>query len=115
MSKSVKKKPTIQTATSGKNRLLYVVSYDIAEDKRRNKIAKVLEGYGKRVQYSVFECRVSLQNMKKLYAQLCDLTQDMEEGSILFYPICGSCEKKVMLIGARDEEEKELQEAVIVV
>lgn len=98
-----------------KNHLLYIISYDIAEDKRRNKIAKVLEGYGKRVQYSVFECRISLQNMKILYAKLCDLTQDMAEGSILFYPICAGCEKKVMMIGERDPEENELQEPVIVV
>ena len=33
-----------------------VVAYDIAYNKRRNKIAKCLEGYGIRVNYSVFEC-----------------------------------------------------------
>ena len=34
---------------------MYVVSYDIGSDKLRNKVAKVLLGYGNRVQYSVFE------------------------------------------------------------
>ena len=33
---------------------LYVISYDIPDDKRRKKIADLLEGYGQRVQYSVF-------------------------------------------------------------
>lgn len=36
--------------------MLYLISYDIAVDKRRTKIAKLLEGFGQRVQYSVFEC-----------------------------------------------------------
>ena len=33
-----------------------LVSYDISDDKRRRKVCKILEGYGYRVQYSVFEC-----------------------------------------------------------
>jgi CRISPR-associated protein Cas2 len=33
-----------------------VVSYDISDDKRRRKVAQIMEGYGYRVQYSVFEC-----------------------------------------------------------
>ena len=37
---------------------MYVVSYDITSDRLRNKIAKTLEGYGTRIQYSVFECRL---------------------------------------------------------
>ncbi|MFW6359187.1 MAG: CRISPR-associated endonuclease Cas2, partial [Chroococcales cyanobacterium] len=36
--------------------LLYLVTYDIPCDKRRKKVADLLEGYGQRVQYSVFEC-----------------------------------------------------------
>ena len=32
----------------------YVIAYDIPNDRRRQKIADLLEGYGKRVQYSVF-------------------------------------------------------------
>lgn len=32
----------------------YLVAYDIVDDRRRTKIAKVLESYGDRIQYSVF-------------------------------------------------------------
>ena len=46
---------------------MYVISYDIAGDKLRNKIAKVLLGYGRRVQYSVFECRISQKRFEELY------------------------------------------------
>ncbi len=34
---------------------LYLISYDITADNRRNALAKLLEGFGSRVQYSVFE------------------------------------------------------------
>ena len=33
-----------------------VIAYDIVDDKHRTKISKLLEGYGERVNYSVFEC-----------------------------------------------------------
>ena len=38
---------------------MYVVSYDISSDRLRNKVARTLEGYGTRIQYSVFECKLS--------------------------------------------------------
>ncbi|MBC7317262.1 MAG: CRISPR-associated endonuclease Cas2, partial [Chloroflexi bacterium] len=36
-------------------RAFYVISYDIPNDRHRLRIAHLLEGYGERVQYSVFE------------------------------------------------------------
>jgi len=37
---------------------LWVVAYDSPNTKRRRKLAKLLEGYGERLQLSVFECRL---------------------------------------------------------
>jgi CRISPR-associated protein Cas2 len=37
----------------------YVVTYDISIDKRRTKLSDLLEGYGVRVNYSVFEVELS--------------------------------------------------------
>jgi CRISPR-associated protein Cas2 len=47
--------------------MLAIVVYDIADDRRRTKLATFLEGYGRRVQESVFECFVSLEEMAKLH------------------------------------------------
>lgn len=44
--------------------MLVLVIYDIPDDKRRNKLATFLEGYGRRVQKSAFECFLSLEEMK---------------------------------------------------
>ena len=49
---------------------MYVISYDIVSDRLRNKVAKVLLGYGKRVQYSVFECRISQEKFEELYRKM---------------------------------------------
>ena len=46
---------------------MYVISYDIVSDKLRNKVAKILLDYGKRVQYSVFECYISQKQFEELY------------------------------------------------
>lgn len=37
-------------------RRAYLVCYDIRDDKRLRKMAKVMRGFGDRVQYSVFRC-----------------------------------------------------------
>lgn len=39
--------------------MLTVFSYDVSEDKRRRKIARLLEDAATRVQYSVFETRMT--------------------------------------------------------
>ena len=80
---------------------MYLVSYDIVSDKRRRKIAGILENYGKRVQYSVFECDLDEKRYQKLYEEISKETADMkkEEGSVLFYYICGNCFPKKALIG----------------
>lgn len=47
--------------------MFVLVVYDIADDRRRLQVSNFLEGYGRRVQESVFECFISLGEMKKLH------------------------------------------------
>lgn len=85
---------------------MYVISYDIVKDKTRNKIAKELCNYGKRVQYSVFECKISDRQMNELYYKLTVLLQG-EEGSIRIYHLCANCLKRLAIIGTDDGKEDE--------
>jgi CRISPR-associated protein Cas2 len=39
----------------------YLVAYDIREDRRLRNVATCMEGYGERIQYSVFVCDLSDQ------------------------------------------------------
>ena len=49
----------------------FLVCYDIEDDRRRNRIARCLLGWGRRVQYSVFEVAcVTESDLKKMCEQL---------------------------------------------
>lgn len=75
-----------------------VVSYDIPDDKRRTKIMKTLEGYGRRVQYSVFECELRPADLTKLQQRLRDLIQP-EQDDVRFYTLCENCVRKITALG----------------
>lgn len=75
-----------------------VVAYDITDDKRRNRIAKVLEDYGDRVQYSVFECNIAQKHFLRMKDRL-EKIMNLDEDSIIFYHLCRSCEIEIERIG----------------
>ncbi len=64
--------------------MLYVIVYDVPHNKRRTKIATLLEGYGKRVQYSVFECYLESRKLTELKKRLKPYFKE-DEDSIRFY------------------------------
>lgn len=66
--------------------LLYIVVYDIPCDQRRKKISDILEGYGQRVQYSVFECLLHQSKYQELKKRLKKQVNSQED-SIRFYPL----------------------------
>lgn len=77
---------------------MYLISYDITDTKVRNKVAKELENYGRRVQYSVFECELSVRQYHILYQKLFGLMTNAE-GNIRLYMLCPSCTSKTVQIG----------------
>ena len=82
-----------------------VISYDIADDKRRTKLHKILKSYGQWMQYSVFECNLTETQYAKLRWRLSKLIKP-EQDSIRFYFLCACCQAKVERIGGetvRDE------------
>jgi CRISPR-associated protein Cas2 len=76
-----------------------VVTYDIADDRRRTKIHKVLKSYGQWMQFSVFECHdLTGAQYAKLRSRLNKLI-DGEMDSVRFYFLCACCREKVERIG----------------
>jgi CRISPR-associated protein Cas2 len=65
--------------------MLVLVVYDIPDDKRRLKLANFLEGYGRRVQKSVFECFLSLDEMKKLHLKIQKRVKPAEDNVRLYW------------------------------
>ena len=48
--------------------MFHVISYDIPDDQRRSRLAKVLKGFGTRVQYSVFEAHLTNAQFQQMKA-----------------------------------------------
>ncbi|MEX2381587.1 MAG: CRISPR-associated endonuclease Cas2 [Opitutales bacterium] len=64
-------------------RIRYLVSYDIANPKRLRQVAKTVEAYGTRLQYSVFECPLDGLRLEKLKAALWEIIHH-EADQVLF-------------------------------
>jgi CRISPR-associated protein Cas2 len=79
--------------------MLVLVVYDVPDDKRRNKLAIFLEGYGRRVQYSVFECFLSLAEMRKLHQQVAKRVNPKED-NVRFYWMTKDTLSQTLTIGS---------------
>jgi len=65
---------------------LYIVTYDIADQKRWRGVFKLMHGYGEWVQLSVFQCRMSRKRHAELIADL-DLLIHHKEDHIVIMDI----------------------------
>ncbi|SEN14874.1 CRISPR-associated endonuclease Cas2 [Lihuaxuella thermophila] len=74
-----------------------VVSYDIVDDRRRNKVFKLLKDYGQWIQYSVFEVDCDEKDWLMLEFRLAALLG--KEDSLCVYTLCRSCSRKVSYKG----------------
>ena len=73
-----------------------VVAYDIAETdgvgaSRLRRIAQICERYGQRVQFSVFEFRLSPERMARMLGEIQDVI-DRDRDSVLVYRFPGRLE-----------------------
>jgi CRISPR-associated protein Cas2 len=82
---------------------MVVVMYDIPDDKRRVKLSNFLEGYGRRIQWSVFECFISLDEMRQLHQKVKKLVKP-EEDDVRFYWISTEAALMVLTIGSEKSE-----------
>lgn len=79
----------------------HLVSYDVRDPKRLRRVAKKLEGYGVRLQYSVFRCRLDRESLEKLHWELNQIL--MEEDDLLVIPLCADCAGRVPLHSTGDQ------------
>lgn len=49
---------------------LYIVSYDIADDRRWRRVYRLMNGYGRWLQLSVFQCRLTSRRRQDMAAAL---------------------------------------------
>ena len=79
--------------------MFYLVTYDIADDQRRTKVAKILEDFGDRVQYSVFEMELErMDQVDEMQARLAKVI-DPELDGVRIYFLCQGCRTKISILG----------------
>jgi CRISPR-associated protein Cas2 len=62
---------------------LFLISYDIADDKRRARVASILSGYGSRLQFSVFVVLASDTQVARLRGALDDSIVHVDDQVLL--------------------------------
>ncbi|MCC6975937.1 MAG: CRISPR-associated endonuclease Cas2 [Anaerolineae bacterium] len=85
--------------------MLYIVAYDIPNDRRRTRLHKALCGFGEWTQFSLFECFLDATELVRLRARL-ESILDPNEDSVRIYPLCSICKGAVETIGGKPPEQK---------
>lgn len=79
---------------------LYVIAYDIRDQKRWRRVFKIMKGYGEWLQLSVFQCRLSQKRHAELIALLDGIIQhDVDHVVLLEVGPADRVEPKVTSLG----------------
>ena len=78
--------------------MITLITYDITDQKRLNKLRDFLKEFGLRTQKSVFECDIDDIALKKIRAY-CRDNLDISSDSVRIYKICNRCINKVKISG----------------
>jgi CRISPR-associated protein Cas2 len=66
-----------------------LICYDVRNPRRLYRVAKILEGYGERIQYSIFRCHLSEKEEGELRWKLGRVLAD--EDDLLVLSLCDAC------------------------
>ena len=86
--------------------MLTVFSYDVVEDKRRRKVAHLLEGSATRVQKSVFETRMTRDQAQALSQRVAGLLGNADSLRVYVIGADGEARSRVFGNGAPFESDE---------
>lgn len=78
---------------------MYVVAYDISDDRRRLRVFKTLKRYGTSVQESVFECHLTAAQFVQMRQQV-ELVIDPQTDQVRYYDLCEDCARRIQATAA---------------
>jgi CRISPR-associated protein Cas2 len=70
-----------------------LVCYDIRNPKRLYRVARILQGYGERVQYSIFRCHLTDRTEEQMRWKLAKVMAD--EDDLLVVGLCDACVERM--------------------
>jgi len=79
---------------------LYIVTYDISDQKRWRAVFKLMKGYGEWLQLSVFQCRLTRRRHAELLATLDEIIHhDQDHVLLLDIGLAEKVEPRVVSLG----------------
>ena len=79
---------------------LYVIAYDISNNKKRKKISDLLDMYGERINLSVYECMMTATQKENIIEQFNEIIDKNDIVKIYF--ICSTCYAKSIHLGNKE-------------
>jgi CRISPR-associated protein Cas2 len=79
----------------------YVVCYDIADDRRRDRVASALLDFGTRVQESVFVANLDRELAGRMAARVAKLV-DRNFDRVHIFEMCAACSAKTQVMGTAE-------------
>lgn len=93
-------------------KLTYIVTYDVRDDKRLKKVAMKMEGFGVRIQYSVFKCKLSDREMERMKWEVTSLMKI--EDDLLIIRLCCKCRSNIYHRGAGNSWDDKDEPCIII-
>lgn len=87
---------------SGKKMDYYLVTYDIKDSNRLQKVCKTMKNFGNHLQYSVFECYLNGINFVKMQDKLSKII-DEKEDRVIIIRLCPTCKSNILTMGNQQE------------
>ncbi len=78
--------------------MIYLVCYDICEPKRLTNVAKTLERFGIRIQYSFFQVDAPPSIINRMKEKVLEII-DKKEDRFFIYPLCNRCTRNAVTDG----------------
>jgi len=99
---------------SGRN--CYVVSYDIMDQKRLQKVHRTMKGFGEAVHYSVFRCDLTPKGRVELVAKLTELIKHDQDRIMIvdLGPSDGRATQRIEFLGVHATDPDSPRRAIIV-
>ena len=81
---------------------LYIVTYDIGDQKRWRAVFRLMNGYGEWVQLSVFQCRLSRKRHAEMLATLDEIVNQKDDHVVIIdVGIAENVTPRVVSLGKR--------------
>lgn len=96
----------------GASKSWQLVCYDVRDPGRWRQLYKMLQGYGQRIQYSIFRCKLTERQTQKLYWQAMQILA--KEDDFLIIPICNRCSTRIPQINERSDWDPEAERFEII-